>query len=79
MKKLNKNLAISILILLVLVLTIWIVRINRYVLKPLKIRQQCFSEAEFDKQAMLEFDETKRQEFIDVYYENCLKRFGINK
>ena len=79
MKKLNKNVIIIILSLLVLILSIWIININVYGLRPSRIRQQCFAEAEFDTRADLEFDETKRQEFIDTYYKNCLRRFGVDK
>lgn len=47
--------------------------------RPTQIRQRCFAEAEFDKRATLEFNDAVRQEFIDTYYKNCLKRFGLEK
>lgn len=46
--------------------------------KPRKIRAQCYSEAEFDQRAVLEFDDGKRAAFIDSYHKNCLLRFGLD-
>lgn len=45
--------------------------------RPSQIKQRCYAEAEFDKRADLELDDTKRQEFINAYYEDCLMRFGL--
>ena len=47
--------------------------------RPYQIKQRCYAEAEFDRRAVLEFDDIKRQEFINMYYENCLMRFGLEK
>jgi hypothetical protein len=45
--------------------------------KPNQIKQKCFAEAEFDRRAILEFDDTKRQELINTYYQDCLMKFGL--
>lgn len=47
--------------------------------RPSHIRQQCIAEAEFDPSATTASDETQRQKFIDTYYQNCLRRFGLEK
>jgi len=50
-----------------------------YEWRPNQIKQRCYAEAEFDRRAVLEFGNIKRQEFINMYYENCLIRFGLEK
>jgi hypothetical protein len=50
-----------------------------YEYKPSKIKQQCSAEARFDQRAILEPNDSKRQEVINMYYEDCLMRFGIGK
>ncbi len=50
-----------------------------YSWRPTQIKQRCYAEAEFDKRATFENDDSKRQEFIDVYYKDCLLRFGVEK
>ncbi|MFA5098858.1 MAG: hypothetical protein WC461_01410 [Candidatus Paceibacterota bacterium] len=45
--------------------------------RPTQTKQRCFAEAEFDKRATFEPDDIKRQEFINMYYGNCLMRFGL--
>jgi predicted negative regulator of RcsB-dependent stress response len=45
--------------------------------RPSQIMQRCSAEARFDKRATLEFDEIKRQEFINSYYKDCLTQYGI--
>ncbi|GEM_PF-1310885 len=47
--------------------------------KPSHIREQCIAEAEFTPTATLMSDEMERQKFIDTYYQNCIRRFGIEK
>ena len=48
-----------------------------YSIRPSKIKQQCFAEAEFDKRTMFEMSDTKRHEFTEMYYSECLMRFGL--
>lgn len=48
-----------------------------YEWRPNQIKQRCSAEARFDTRATLEFDDIKRQEFINRYYEDCLMRFGL--
>lgn len=45
--------------------------------RPTQIKQRCYAEAEFDRRVVLEFNDTKRQEFMNAYYEDCLMRFGL--
>jgi len=45
--------------------------------RPSKIKQQCSAEARFDRRADSEFNDIKRQEFINMYYDDCLMRFGL--
>lgn len=45
--------------------------------RPMQFKQMCFAEAEFDRRALNEPNDNKRQEFINGYYNDCLKRFGI--
>jgi hypothetical protein len=45
--------------------------------RPMQFKQMCFAEAEFDRRATNELDNTKRQEFINMYYDDCLMRFGL--
>lgn len=45
--------------------------------RPTKIKERCSAEAHFDKRALLEFDDAKRQEFINNYYDDCLMSFGL--
>jgi len=48
-----------------------------YEWRPSQIKQRCSAEARFDIRAALENDDNKRQEFINMYYEDCLMRFGL--
>lgn len=48
-----------------------------YSYKPSKIRGQCLAEAEFSPSVPNNFDDKARFEFIDIYYKNCLHRFGL--
>lgn len=48
-----------------------------YEWRPTKIKGRCSAEARFDRGAMLELDDFKRQEFINMYYDDCLMRFGL--
>lgn len=50
-----------------------------YSYKPNKTRSVCMAEAEFTPTAMLTADEMDRQKFIDTYYQNCIRRFGLEK
>jgi len=47
--------------------------------KPSHIREQCIAEAEFTPTATLMSDEMERQKFIDTYYQNCIRRLGLEK
>lgn len=47
--------------------------------RPAQIKQKCYAEAEFDKRAVLEMDDQKRSDFINMYYQGCLRRFGLEK
>ncbi|GMX57833.1 MAG: hypothetical protein YFSK_1630 [Candidatus Yanofskyibacterium parasiticum] len=48
-----------------------------YAWRPNEIKQQCYTEAEFDKNSVLELDTAARQKLINNYYQDCLLRFGI--
>ncbi|MEA3273402.1 MAG: hypothetical protein U9Q72_02300 [Patescibacteria group bacterium] len=48
-----------------------------YGYRPSKIKQQCSAEARFDQRAINESNDVKRQEFINMYYDDCLMRFGL--
>jgi len=48
-----------------------------YTWRPAQIKQQCSAEARFDQRAITELDDNKRQDFIDMYYNDCLMRFGL--
>lgn len=48
-----------------------------YEYRPSKVRQQCSAEARFDQRAISESNDVKRQEFINMYYDDCLMRFGL--
>ena len=48
-----------------------------YEYRPSKIKQQCSAEARFDQRDFGEANDKKRQEFINMYYEDCLMRFGL--
>jgi len=48
-----------------------------YEYRPSKIKQQCSAEARFDQRAIGESNDVKRQEFINMYYDDCLMRFGL--
>jgi len=45
--------------------------------KPTKIKSACSAEARFDRRALSEPNDIKRQEFINRYYDDCLMRFGL--
>lgn len=47
--------------------------------QPSHIRKQCIGEAEVTPTATLMSDEMERQKFIDTYYQNCIRRLGIEK
>ena len=69
----------------------WLVIINIFVLlanilltydisyKPSRVREKCIAEAEFAPTATLMSDEMERQTFIDKYYQNCIRRFGVER
>jgi hypothetical protein len=42
-----------------------------------KIKENCSAEAHLDPRATSQLDDTKRQEFINNYYDDCLMRFGL--
>jgi len=71
------NMKKSIIILIILVIVIIGSAFYWYEYRPEKIKGQCSAEARLDTRAVVEFDETKRQEFINNYYEDCLMRFGL--
>ena len=48
-----------------------------YEYRPTKIKQQCSAEARFDQKAINEPNDIRRQEFINMYYDDCLMRFGL--
>ena len=48
-----------------------------YELRPKEIKERCSAEARFDTRAISEPDYSKRQEFINSYYNDCLIRFGL--
>jgi hypothetical protein len=48
-----------------------------YEYRPSKIKQQCSADARFDQRAINEASNIKRQEFINMYYDDCLMRFGL--
>lgn len=48
-----------------------------YEYRPTKIKEKCSAEARFDQRAISELDDTKRDEFIKKYYDDCMMRFGI--
>lgn len=48
-----------------------------YEYRPMKIKQQCSADAQFDQRATMETNDLKRQEFINMYYDDCLMRFGL--
>lgn len=63
--------------LVVLLVIVGAVAYYWYDLRPTKIKERCYAEAEFDRRAVMESDGAKRQEFINRYYEDCLMRFGL--
>lgn len=50
-----------------------------YEYKPVKIKERCSADAHLDSRAILENNDTKRQEFINNYYNDCLMRFGLKQ
>lgn len=48
-----------------------------YSYRPTKIKQQCSAEARFNHNVISESNDIKRQDFINMYYEDCLMRFGL--
>lgn len=48
-----------------------------YEYRPTKIKERCSAEAHFDLRAISESSDAKRQEFIEIYYNDCLMRFGL--
>jgi len=72
----NKN---STIIICSTVLVILGISFYWYSYKPNHIREQCLAEAEFTPTATLTVDEMQRQQFIGVYYQNCIRRFGLEK
>lgn len=48
-----------------------------YEYRPSQIKQQCSADARFDQRAISESNDVKRQEFINMYYDDCLMRFGL--
>lgn len=69
----NKNYAI----IAIIALCVVGVAFYWYEYRPSKIKQQCSTEARFDQGAIGEFNDVKRQEFINMYYDDCLMRFGL--
>lgn len=49
-----------------------------FFVRPANIKQECFAEAEFSKEAINEMDSSARQKNIDNYYKNCLRRRGVS-
>ncbi|OGN05789.1 MAG: hypothetical protein A2831_02490 [Candidatus Yanofskybacteria bacterium RIFCSPHIGHO2_01_FULL_44_17] len=47
--------------------------------RPSKIRSRCLAEAEFLPAALLSKDRNEREDIIDDYYINCLRRFGLKE
>ncbi len=47
--------------------------------KPKQIREKCYAEAEFDQRAITNPDDASRSRFINQYYSDCLKRFGVKE
>jgi hypothetical protein len=48
--------------------------------RPTQISERCYAEAEFDAVSVLDysaFGGESRQDHIDRYHQNCLKRFGL--
>lgn len=48
-----------------------------YEYRPTKIKERCSTDAHFDLRAISESSDAKRQEFIEMYYNDCLMRFGL--
>jgi len=48
-------------------------------LRPSNIRKECLAEAEFNSAVINEINDSTRQNLIDDYYKNCLRRQGIEK
>lgn len=48
-----------------------------YGYRPTKIKEQCSADARLDQRAISESNDVKRQEFINMYYDDCLMRFGL--
>ena len=49
-----------------------------YSYRPSKIRSACLAEAEFNRFNIYANDK-ERQQFLDDYYKNCLRRFGLER
>lgn len=64
-------------ILTITILTILSVAFYWYEYRPSKLKQQCSAEARFDSRAINQPDDTKRQEFINRYYDDCLMKWGL--
>ncbi len=71
MKFLKENWSKVLIVVLIAGLFYW------YEWRPTKIKENCSSEARFDMRAIGESDDIKRQEFINMYYNDCLMRFGL--
>jgi hypothetical protein len=48
-----------------------------YSWRPARIKGRCYAEAEFDPRVNKETSDLSRRAFINNYYDDCLKRFGI--
>lgn len=63
----------------IVLLTLLVFGFYWFYYRPSEIRSRCLSEAEFNQGAALEFDDVKRSDFINNYYNLCIKRFGLEK
>lgn len=49
-----------------------------YAWRPTEIKERCYAEAEFDQRALSEANDNARRNFINGYYDDCIKKFGID-
>jgi len=66
-------------ILIVIIFIIILGSFYWYELRPTKIRENCLAEAEFNPAIQVYIDDHSRTEFINDYYNTCIKRFGLEK
>jgi len=48
-------------------------------LRPANIRSKCLAEAEFNHLAINNSNDEARYQFINNYYNTCVRRFGLEK